>query len=61
MEYGGTYEEQQKSFHDLVLVLVLAVLLVFIVLLFEFRNVCRAGGDSGFGFALDFRSVHRAC
>lgn len=36
VEYGGTYEEQQKSFHDLVLVLVLAILLVFIVLLFEF-------------------------
>jgi len=34
--YGGTYQEQQKSFHDLVLVLILAVLLVFIVLLFEF-------------------------
>jgi len=34
--YGGTYQEQQKSFRDLVLVLVLAVLLVFIVLLFEF-------------------------
>jgi CzcA family heavy metal efflux pump len=38
VEYGGTYEEQQKSFKDLVLVLVLAVLLVFIVLLFEFRT-----------------------
>ncbi len=36
VEYGGTYEEQQKSFHDLVLVLVLAILLLFIVLLFEF-------------------------
>ena len=36
VEYGGTYKEQQKSFHDLVLVLVLAVLLVFVVLLFEF-------------------------
>ena len=36
--YGGTYEEQQKSFHDLVFVLVLAVVLVFIVLLFEFRS-----------------------
>jgi multidrug efflux pump subunit AcrB len=34
--YGGTYQEQQRSFHDLVLVLVLAVILVFIVLLFEF-------------------------
>jgi CzcA family heavy metal efflux pump len=36
--YGGTYEEQQKSFHDLLLVLALAVVLVFTVLLFEFRN-----------------------
>jgi multidrug efflux pump subunit AcrB len=36
VEYGGTYEEQQRSFHDLVMVLVLAILLLFIVLLFEF-------------------------
>ena len=36
IEYGGTYQEQQKSFHDLVIVLILAVLLLFIVLLFEF-------------------------
>ncbi len=36
VEYGGTYEEQQKSFRDLVMVLILAVLLLFIVLLFEF-------------------------
>jgi multidrug efflux pump subunit AcrB len=36
VEYGGTYEEQRRSFHDLVLVLILAVLLLFIVLLFEF-------------------------
>ena len=36
--YGGTYEEQQKSFHDLVMVFVLAILLVFIVLLFEFGS-----------------------
>jgi multidrug efflux pump subunit AcrB len=36
--YGGTYEEQQKSFRDLLLVLVLAVLLVFTALLFEFRT-----------------------
>lgn len=38
VEYGGTYQEQQKSFHDLVFVLVLAIVLVFIVLLFEFRT-----------------------
>jgi CzcA family heavy metal efflux pump len=34
--YGGTYEEQQKSFRDLLFVLALAVVLVFTVLLFEF-------------------------
>jgi CzcA family heavy metal efflux pump len=38
VSYGGGYEEQQKSFHDLVFVLVLAILLVFIVLLFEFGS-----------------------
>jgi CzcA family heavy metal efflux pump len=36
VEYGGAYAEQQQSFHDLVIVLALAVLLVFTVLLFEF-------------------------
>jgi multidrug efflux pump subunit AcrB len=36
--YGGTYEEQQKSFHDLLRVLMLALALVFGVLLAEFRN-----------------------
>jgi multidrug efflux pump subunit AcrB len=36
VEYGGAYQEQQRSFHDLMIVLVLAVLLVFTVLLFEF-------------------------
>ena len=38
VEYGGTYQEQQKSFHDLLLVLLLAMVLVFVVLLFEFRT-----------------------
>ncbi|HEX5431229.1 MAG TPA: efflux RND transporter permease subunit [Bryobacteraceae bacterium] len=36
VEYGGLYQEQQRSFHDLAVVLVLAIVLVFIVLLFEF-------------------------
>ncbi len=36
--YGGTYEEQQKSFRDLLVVLALAIILVFTVLLFEFRT-----------------------
>jgi CzcA family heavy metal efflux pump len=38
VEYGGAYKEQQKSFHDLVIVLILATLLVFTVLLFEFGS-----------------------
>ena len=38
VEYGGTYQEQQRSFRDLIFVLVLAIVLVFIVLLFEFRT-----------------------
>ena len=36
VEYGGQYAEQQKSFRDLVFVLALAIVLVFMVLLFEF-------------------------
>jgi multidrug efflux pump subunit AcrB len=38
VEYGGTYQEQQKSFHDLLQVLLLSLALVFGVLLVEFRN-----------------------
>jgi CzcA family heavy metal efflux pump len=38
VEYGGTFREQQKSFRDLTTVLVLAVVLIFLVLLFEFRT-----------------------
>ena len=34
--YGGQYEEQQNSFRDFAFVLLLAIVLVFIVLLFEF-------------------------
>ena len=36
--YGGTYQEQQRSFRDLLTVLALAIVLVFAVLLFEFRS-----------------------
>jgi CzcA family heavy metal efflux pump len=35
--YGGIYAEQQSSFRDLLVVLAVAVILVFVVLLFEFR------------------------
>jgi CzcA family heavy metal efflux pump len=38
VQYGGQYEEQQKSFKDLAFVLLLAIVLVFIVLLFEFGS-----------------------
>ena len=38
VQYGGQFEEQQKSFKDLAFVLILAILLVFVVLLFEFGN-----------------------
>ncbi|HEY2459867.1 MAG TPA: efflux RND transporter permease subunit [Candidatus Acidoferrum sp.] len=38
VEYGGIYQEQQKSFQDLSMVLVLALALLFVVLLFEFRT-----------------------
>jgi multidrug efflux pump subunit AcrB len=38
IEYGGTYQEQQQSFHELLRVLLLSLALVFGVLLAEFRN-----------------------
>jgi CzcA family heavy metal efflux pump len=38
VEYGGTYQEQQTSFHQLERVLLLSLVLVFAVLLAEFRN-----------------------
>jgi CzcA family heavy metal efflux pump len=38
VEYGGLYEEQQRSFRELTMVFLLALLLLFGVLLFEFRN-----------------------
>jgi CzcA family heavy metal efflux pump len=38
VEFGGLYEEQQSSFGELMLALVLAVLLVFVTLLVEFRS-----------------------
>jgi multidrug efflux pump subunit AcrB len=38
VEYGGLYQEQQRSFRELVLVLLLALLFLFAVLLFEFHT-----------------------
>lgn len=38
VEFGGLYQQQQESFRNLMIVLILAILLVFIVLLAEFRS-----------------------
>jgi multidrug efflux pump subunit AcrB len=38
VEYGGLYQEQQASFRELLIALALAVALVFIVLVIEFRS-----------------------
>jgi cobalt-zinc-cadmium resistance protein CzcA len=42
ISYGGAYSEQQQSFHELLLILGLAIILVFAVLLFLFRNWLQA-------------------
>jgi multidrug efflux pump subunit AcrB len=39
IEYGGKYQEQQKSFRELLMTLGLALVLLFTVLLFEFRTL----------------------
>ena len=38
VEFGGMYQQQQESFFNLLLVLAMAILLVFTVLLIEFRS-----------------------
>jgi multidrug efflux pump subunit AcrB len=38
IEYGGLYEQQQESFHNLLIVLLMAIFLVFTVLLLEFGS-----------------------
>jgi CzcA family heavy metal efflux pump len=38
VEYGGLYQQQQESFRNLMVVLLAAILLVFTVLLIEFRS-----------------------
>jgi multidrug efflux pump subunit AcrB len=39
LEYGGIYQEQQASFRELLQALILAIVLVFITLLIEFRSL----------------------
>ena len=38
IEFGGLYKQQQESFRNLIIVMVMAVLLIFTVLLLEFRS-----------------------
>ena len=38
ISFGGAYSEQQQSFHELTMILLLAVLLVYTVLMFLFRE-----------------------
>jgi len=38
IEYGGAYAEQQQSFHELLIILITASLLVFGVILFLFKD-----------------------
>jgi heavy metal efflux system protein len=39
IEYGGTFEQQQASFRELLIILLTAIVLVFTILLFLFRNL----------------------
>jgi CzcA family heavy metal efflux pump len=39
IEYGGAYAEQQKAFSELLLILISSMFLVFVVILFLFRNI----------------------
>lgn len=39
IEYGGLYQQQQESFKNLAMVLIMAVLLVYLVLILEFRSI----------------------
>jgi Cu/Ag efflux pump CusA len=39
IEYGGMYEQQQRAFKELMMILISAILLVFMVILFLFRKI----------------------
>ncbi len=38
MEFGGTYKQELEAFHNLMIVMIMAILAVFTVLLLEFRS-----------------------
>ncbi len=60
VEYGGTFQAQQQSFHDLVIVLLLALVLIFLVLLFEFRSFSAPIAILSSADPFHFGSVSRA-
>ena len=60
VQYGGGYAEQQKSFKDLALVLVLAIVLVFIGAAVRIRQFRRAHGGAGLGAAFHLRRFRGA-
>ncbi len=39
IEYGGSYQQQQQAFRELLMILISAVVLVFIVILFLFKRI----------------------
>jgi CzcA family heavy metal efflux pump len=43
MQIGGQYESQQRAFHELMLILAFGVLLVYAILLFEFKSFRTSG------------------
>ena len=55
--YGGTYEEQQKSFHDLLLVLLLAIRAGVCGAAVRVPHPGSAARDSRLGAAVHFRRV----
>ncbi len=43
VQIGGQYESQQQAFHELILILIFGALLVYTILLFEFKSFRTAG------------------
>ncbi len=43
VEIGGQYKSQQRAFHELMIILAFGILLVFAILLFEFKSFRTAG------------------
>ncbi len=42
IEYGGEFEGQKETFSQMVIVMVISIVLIFLILLFQFRNIKEA-------------------